>query len=95
MQREACGRRDLPRFSRQRPLVPLTGLAGLRITLAAIEDEVTRRVGTRDQPDPTSSSVCGGRQPHTNAPFSRHAYHGTFPSSKIIRQVKLQISWIA
>jgi|SRR5579872_2163931 len=85
MRWEACGRRDLPRFSGQRPLVPLTGLAGLRIILAGIEDEVMRRVGTRDQPDPTSSCVRGGQQPHTNVPFSQHAYHGTFPSSMIIR----------
>jgi hypothetical protein len=95
MRWEACGRRDFPRFSGQRPLVPLTGLEGLRIILAAIEDEVTLRVGTRDQPDLTSSCVRGGQQPHTNIPFSRHAYHGTFPSSMIIRQVKLEISWIA
>ena len=41
----------------------LTGLAGLKIIRAVIEDEVTRRVGPRYQPDPTSSCVRWGQQP--------------------------------
>ena len=41
----------------------LTGLAGLKIILAAI-------MGPRHQPDPTSSCVRWGQQPYTNVPFS-------------------------
>src|SRR6202795_2354277 len=41
----------------------LTGLAGLKIIRAVIEDEVTRRVGPRHQPDPGSSCLRWGQQP--------------------------------
>jgi putative transposase len=41
----------------------LTGMAGLKIIRAVIEDEVTRRVGPRHQPDPASSCLRWGRQP--------------------------------
>ena len=41
----------------------LTGLAGLKIIRAVIEEEVMRRVGPRHQPDPASSCVRWGRQP--------------------------------
>ncbi|MGI0080786.1 MAG: IS256 family transposase [Nitrososphaerales archaeon] len=41
----------------------LTGMAGLKIIRAVIEDEVTRRVGPRYQPDPASSCVRWGQQP--------------------------------
>ena len=41
----------------------LTGLAGLQIIRAVIEDEVRRRVGPRHQPDPGSSCLRWGRQP--------------------------------
>src|ERR1700682_5385132 len=41
----------------------LTGLAGLKIIRAVIEDEVMRRVGPRHQPDPASSRVLGGQEP--------------------------------
>ena len=41
----------------------LAGLAGLKIIRAVIEDEVTRRVGPRYQPDPVSSCVRWGQQP--------------------------------
>ena len=41
----------------------LAGLAGLRILRGVIEDEVTRRVGPRYQPDPASSCVRWGQQP--------------------------------
>ena len=41
----------------------LTGLAGLKIIRAVIEDEVTRRVGPRYQPDSASSCVRWGQQP--------------------------------
>ena len=41
----------------------LTGLAGLKIIRAVIEDEVTRRVGPRHQPDPASSCLRWGQQP--------------------------------
>src|SRR6266480_2275213 len=41
----------------------LTGLAGLKIIRAVIEDEVTRRVGPRHHPDATSPSVRWGQQP--------------------------------
>jgi putative transposase len=41
----------------------LTGLAGLQIIRAVIEDEVTRRVGPRHQPDAGSSCRRWGRQP--------------------------------
>ena len=41
----------------------LTGLAGLKIIGAVIEDEVTRRVGPRHQPDPASSCLRWGQQP--------------------------------
>jgi putative transposase len=40
----------------------LTGLAGLKIIQAVIEDEVTRRVGPRHQPDPASSYLRWGQQ---------------------------------
>jgi putative transposase len=40
----------------------LTGLAGLQIIRAVIEDEVTRRVGPRHQPDPASSCLRWGQQ---------------------------------
>jgi transposase-like protein len=40
----------------------LTGLAGLKIIRAVIEDEVTRRVGPRHQPDPGSSCLRWGQQ---------------------------------
>jgi hypothetical protein len=41
----------------------LTGLAGLKIIRAVIEDEVMRRVGPRHQPDPASSCLRWGQQP--------------------------------
>jgi len=41
----------------------LTGLAGLKIIRAVIEDEVTRRVGPRHQPDAESHCVRWGQQP--------------------------------
>src|ERR1019366_9538766 len=41
----------------------LTGLAGLKIIHAVIEDEVTRRVGPPHRPDPASGAVRWGRQP--------------------------------
>ena len=41
----------------------LTGLAGLKIIRAVIEDEVTRRVGPRYQPEVESSCVRWGQQP--------------------------------
>ena len=41
----------------------LTGLAGLKIIGAVIEDEVRRRVGPRHQPDPASSCLRWGQQP--------------------------------
>jgi putative transposase len=41
---------------------PLTGLAGLKVIRAVIEDEVTRRVGPRHQPDAESNSVRWGQQ---------------------------------
>ena len=41
----------------------LTGLAGLQIIRAVIEDEVRRRVGPRHQPDRGSSCLRWGRQP--------------------------------
>src|SRR5450759_1523103 len=47
----------------QPELERLTGLAGLKIIGAVIEDEVTRRVGPRHQPDPASSCLRWGQQP--------------------------------
>lgn len=41
----------------------LTGLAGLKIIRAVIEEEVTRRVGPRHQPDPVSGCLRWGQQP--------------------------------
>jgi putative transposase len=41
----------------------LAGLAGLQIIRGVIEQEVTRRVGPRYQPDPASSCVRWGQQP--------------------------------
>jgi putative transposase len=41
----------------------LTGLAGLKIIRAVIEDEVTRRVGPRYRPDAAASCVRWGQQP--------------------------------
>jgi putative transposase len=41
----------------------LTGLAGLKIIRAVIEDEVTRRVGPRHRPETTSHCVRWGQQP--------------------------------
>lgn len=41
----------------------LTGLAGLKIIRAVIEEEVTRRVGPRHQPDPALSCWRWGQQP--------------------------------
>jgi transposase-like protein len=41
----------------------LTGLAGLKIIRAVIEDEVRRRVGPRYQPDAESGCVRWGQQP--------------------------------
>jgi transposase-like protein len=41
----------------------LTGLAGLQIIRAVIEDEVRRRVGPRHQPDAGSSCLRWGQQP--------------------------------
>jgi transposase-like protein len=40
----------------------LTGLAGLKIIRAVIEDEVTRGVGPRHQPDPASCCLRWGQQ---------------------------------
>jgi len=40
----------------------LTGLAGLKIIRAVIEDEVMRRVGPRHQPDPGSSCLRWGQR---------------------------------
>ena len=40
----------------------LTGLAGLKIIRAVIEDEVMRRVGPRHQPDAASSCLRWGQQ---------------------------------
>src|ERR1700691_724376 len=41
----------------------LAGLAGLQTIRGVIEEEVTRRVGPRYQPDPASSCVRWGQQP--------------------------------
>src|ERR1017187_8484254 len=41
----------------------LTGLAGLKIIRAVIEDEGMRLVGPRHQPDPASSCLRCGQQP--------------------------------
>ena len=41
----------------------LAGLAGLQIIRGVIEEEVTRRVGPRYQPDPASRCVRWGQQP--------------------------------
>ena len=41
----------------------LTGLAGLKIIRAVIEDEVTRRVGPRHRPEAESGCVRWGQQP--------------------------------
>jgi len=41
----------------------LTGMAGLQIIRAVIEDEVTRRVGPRHHPDAESPGVRWGQQP--------------------------------
>ena len=41
----------------------LTGLAGLKIIRAVIEDEVTRRVGPRHRPDVATGCVRWGQQP--------------------------------
>ena len=41
----------------------LTGLAGLKIIRAVIEDEVTRRVGPRHQPDAALCCLRWGQQP--------------------------------
>jgi transposase-like protein len=41
----------------------LAGLAGLQVIRGVIEEEVTRRVGPRYQPDPASSCVRWGQQP--------------------------------
>ena len=41
----------------------LTGLAGLQIIRAVIEDEVRRRVGTRYQPAEDSRCLRWGQQP--------------------------------
>src|SRR5713101_1425047 len=41
----------------------LTGLAGLKIIRAVIEDEVGRRVGPRHRPDVESGCVRWGQQP--------------------------------
>ena len=41
----------------------LAGLAGLQIIRGVIEEEVTRRVGPRYQPDPASGCVRWGQQP--------------------------------
>ncbi len=41
----------------------LAGLAGLQIIRGVIEEEVTRRVGPRYQPDPALSCVRWGQQP--------------------------------
>src|SRR6266446_2242270 len=41
----------------------LTGLAGLKIIRAVIDDEVTRRVGPRHHPDAASPCVRWGQQP--------------------------------
>jgi len=41
----------------------LTGMAGLQIIRAVIEDEVTRRVGPRHRPDAESGCVRWGQQP--------------------------------
>jgi putative transposase len=40
----------------------LTGLVGLKIIRAVLEDEVTRRAGPRHQPDPASSYLRWGQQ---------------------------------
>lgn len=41
----------------------LTGVAGLKIIQAVIEDEVTRRVGPRHHPDAASGCLRWGQQP--------------------------------
>ncbi len=41
----------------------LTGLAGLKIIRAVIEEEVTRRVGPRHRPETVSNCVRWGQQP--------------------------------
>jgi hypothetical protein len=41
----------------------LTGLAGLKIIRAVIEEEVTRRVGPRHRPDAATDCVRWGQQP--------------------------------
>jgi hypothetical protein len=40
----------------------LTGMAGLKIIQAVIEDELTRRVGPRHQPDAASGCLRWGQQ---------------------------------
>jgi len=64
--KEVAVRLPLPRVEVWEELQPevehRTGLAGLQIIRAVIEDEVTRRVGPRHQPDPASSCLRWGQQ---------------------------------
>jgi hypothetical protein len=65
--RELAVRLPLPLVEVWEELQPevehLTGLAGLKIIRAVLEDEVTRRAGPRHQPDPASSYLRWGQQP--------------------------------
>ena len=64
--KEVAVRLSLPLLKVWKELQPevehLTGLAGLKIIRAVIEDEVMRRVGPRHQPDPASSCLRWGQQ---------------------------------
>src|ERR1700688_2985761 len=46
----------------------LTGLAGLKIIRAVIEDEVTQRVRPRHQPDPAKSCLRYGKESSPGCP---------------------------
>ena len=65
--REVAVRLPLPLLEVWEELQPqvehLTGLAGLKIIRAVIEEEVTRRVGPRHRPEAASSCVRWGQQP--------------------------------
>ena len=65
--REVAVRLPLPLVEVWEELQPeverLTGLAGLKIIRAVIEEEVMRRVGPRHQPDAASSCLRWGQQP--------------------------------
>ncbi len=65
--KELAVRLPLPRVEVWEELQPevehLTGVAGLKIIRAVIEDEVTRRVGPRHQPAAEANCVRWGQQP--------------------------------